>query len=215
MLDATAIVIAKEPRPGRVKTRLCPPCTSEQAAALAQAALSDTLEAVARVEVGRRLVALDGEAGPWLPGGFDVALQRGDGLGERLDHAFTLADRPALLVGMDTPQLGPTLIRLGLAALDSDQVDAVLGPARDGGYWGIGFAGPAPGAFDGVPMSSRETFDAQLVRLEELGLRTRLLPPLQDVDTIEDAEAVAAAAPTTRFARAMKVVQREWSRAAA
>ncbi len=91
----------------------------------------------------------------------------------------------------------------------------MLGPAADGGYWAIGFAAAAAGAFDGVPMSTDFTFDAQLARLARLGLRTRLLPPLRDVDTIEDAEQVAAAAPATRFAAAIGSLQGEWSRAAA
>lgn len=216
MLDATAIVIAKEPRPGRVKTRLCPPCTPEQAAGLARAALADTLRATARLGVRRRILALDGAPGPWLPDGFETAGQRGDGLGERLEHAFGLVDGgPALLVGMDTPQIDAPLLRSSLEALAEDEVDAVLGPAADGGYWAIGFRRPLWGAFDGVPMSSPLTFDAQLARLDELGLRARLLTELRDVDEIEDAIAVAATAPATLFAAAMRDVRAAWRRAAA
>src|SRR5205807_5507305 len=85
----TIIVLAKAPVPGRVKTRLCPPCDPAQAARLAEAALVDTLRAVAAPRWDRRVLVLDGTPGPWLPGRFEVLPQRGDGLDERLAHAFT------------------------------------------------------------------------------------------------------------------------------
>ena len=77
----TVIVIAKTPVAGRVKTRLCPPCTADEAAAIATAALSDTIATV-RSTPGftRHVIALDGVAGPWIPHGFDIVAQRGDGL---------------------------------------------------------------------------------------------------------------------------------------
>jgi len=216
MSDATAIVIAKEPRAGRVKTRLCPPCSFEQAAELARAALADTLVAVAGLKVGRRVLCLDGTPGPWLAPGFEVTSQRGAGLGERLEHAFGLVDEgPALLVGMDTPQIGGPLLEASLSMLDDEGTDAVLGPAEDGGYWAVGFRRPTAGAFDRVPMSSPRTFAAQLARLHGLGLRTRLLPTLRDVDVIDDAVAVAAQAPGTRFAATLGALEAGWRRAAA
>ncbi len=122
-------MIAKAPVPGRVKTRLCPPCTPAGAAALAEAALGDTLAAVARSRrAGRRVLVLDGEPGPWLPRGFEVVPQRGDGLAERLAAAFADVGGPALLIGMDTPQVSPALLDDGLRALDG--ADAALAPAR-------------------------------------------------------------------------------------
>jgi glycosyltransferase A (GT-A) superfamily protein (DUF2064 family) len=98
------LVIAKAPEPGRSKTRLCPPCSPEQAAALAEAALTDTLRAVAATPADERVLVLDGTPGDWLPEGFRVVPQRGDGLDERLAAAFADAGGPALLIGMDTPQ---------------------------------------------------------------------------------------------------------------
>ena len=104
----TAIaVIAKAPVAGRSKTRLTPPCTPEQAAALASAALADTLAAVAATPGARRVLVLDGAPGPWLRPGFEVLAQRGAGLAERLAAAFADIGEPALVVGMDTPQLTP------------------------------------------------------------------------------------------------------------
>jgi len=199
----TLIVIAKEPLPGRCKTRLCPPLDHEQAAALAEAALADTLAAVAATPAPRRLLALDGSPGEWLPAGFDVVGQPAGGLGRRLAAAFDAADGPALLVGMDTPQLTPELLVDAISLLDAASADAVLGPASDGGYWAIGLRDPAPAVFDGVPMSTAATAAVQRRRLSEVGLRWRELGELRDVDVIDDAIAVAASAPRTRFAAAL------------
>ena len=205
-MDPALLVIAKAPVPGRVKTRLTPPCTHEQAAELAGAALADTLAAAAAARPGRRVLVLDGDAGAWVPGGFDVIPQRGDGLAERLAAAFEDAGGPAFLVGMDTPQLTPALLDAGLAALAG--ADAVFGAALDGGYWGIGLRTPDKEVFRDVPMSDAQTGLAQRVRLAELGLRTTILPPLLDVDTIDDARTVAAAAPGTRFACVLDKLER-------
>jgi len=202
--DVALVVIAKAPAPGRSKTRLCPPCTPQQAAALAEAALRDTLAAVAATPATRRILSLEGEPDGWLPPGFDLHAQRGDGLGERLGNALDAAGGPALVVGMDTPQLSPALLGLAARRLGRPGVDAVLGPALDGGYWTIGLHRPDTAAFEGVPMSSAETCTAQRARLAELGLRTAELPALRDVDTIADAVCVARDHPDTGFATAFR-----------
>ncbi|MFF3497096.1 DUF2064 domain-containing protein [Streptomyces sp. NPDC002795] len=189
------LVIAKEPRPGRVKTRLTPPFTPQEAAELAEAALADTLEAVAQAPAARRVLVLDGAPGPWLPPGFDVVPQCAGGLDERLAAAFAGCSGPALLIGMDTPQ-----VRAGLLTVDFADCDAWFGPAVDGGFWALGLADPDPGLLRGVPMSTAHTGAAQRARLVAAGLRVRDLPPLRDVDTAEDAAAVAAEAPHGRFA---------------
>ena len=200
------VVIAKAPVPGRVKTRLCPPCSPDQAAALAEAALLDTLEVVARTPAGRKVLVLDGDADRWRVPGFDLIMQRGSDLGERLAGAFEDIGGPALLVGMDTPQLSQELLLEGIDALSHPTIDAVLGPALDGGYWSIGLSRYLPGAFAGVPMSVAHTCHAQRARLRRLGLRLHEQRALRDVDTIEDARAVATQAPRSRFAAAMATI---------
>jgi len=202
------LVIAKAPVPGRVKTRLTPPCTPEQAARIAAAAIADTLAAVAAVErEARRIVVLDGEPGPWIPDGFDVIAQRGDGLAERLAAAFADAGGPAFLVGMDTPQVTPELLGAGLDAVRDG--DAAFGAALDGGYWGIGLREPDARVFEDVPMSEDNTGAVQRARLAILGLQTAALPPLRDIDTIEDARAVAREAPGSRLAAALEAIEPE------
>ncbi len=199
------IVIAKAPVPGRVKTRLTPPCSPDEAAALARAALEDTFAAAAAARrAGRRVVVLDGEPGPWLPSGFEVIAQRGDGLEERLAAAFDDVGEAAFLVGMDTPQVTPELLDAGLRAVETG--DSAFGAALDGGYWCIGLRTPDRAVFEGVPMSSSKTGAIQHARMKTLGLSPAILPPLRDVDTIDDALAVAAEAPETRFAATLGAV---------
>ncbi|KUN75863.1 glycosyltransferase [Streptomyces bungoensis] len=191
----TLLVIAKEPRPGRVKTRLTPPFTPAQAAGLAEAALADTLRAVAAAPARRRVLVLDGRPGPWLPPGFDVVPQCAGALDARLADAFAHCSGPALLIGMDTPQVTPDLLDVDLT-----DCDACFGPAEDGGFWALGLARPEPALLRGVPMSSPVTGAVQRERLVSAGLRVRDLPRLRDVDTAADARAVAALAPHGAFA---------------
>jgi uncharacterized protein len=205
MTVLSLLVIAKEPLPGRVKTRLTPPCTPEQAAELAAAALRDTLDAaLASRRAGRRVLVLDGRSPDWVHAGIEVIPQRGRGLASRLAAAFADAGAPALLVGMDTPQVSPELLDVGLDALE--RAGAAVGLAHDGGYWGIGLRKADEAVFRGVPMSRPTTGAAQLRRLIRLGLRPARLPELRDVDTIADARAVAAVAPRTRFAAALEAI---------
>ena len=166
MKPEVVVVLAKSPVAGRVKTRLQPTFSGAEAAALAAAAIRDTLDAVAELGPRRTVVAWDGPQVPWLPSSVCVLPQRGTTLDERLEHVFedvyASEGGPArvLLVGMDTPHL---------LAADLDvpwgDDDAVLGPSCDGGYWSIGFRRHVPGAIRGVPMSTARTGGDQLVRL--------------------------------------------------
>ena len=191
----TLLVIATQPVPGRVKTRLVPPCTYEQAAGLAEAALADTLHTAAMLPARRRVLVLDGRPGPWLPAGFEVVPQCGGPLDERLAGAFAAARGPALLIGMDTPQVTP-----GLLNVDWEAADAYFGPAADGGFWALGLRVPDPALLRGVPMSTPGTGAVQRARLLAAGLRVADLPQLRDVDTAADAVAAARQAPRSRFA---------------
>ncbi|HEV7807832.1 MAG TPA: TIGR04282 family arsenosugar biosynthesis glycosyltransferase [Solirubrobacteraceae bacterium] len=204
--DAALVVMAKAPLAGRVKTRLCPPLDHAQAAALAEAALVDTLNAVAWTPARRRVLVLDGSPGDWLPAGFEVVAQRGAGLAERLAHATRDVGEPLLFVGMDTPQLTRALLCDALEQLAQPGVDAVLGPTTDGGFWTIGLREPDPRVFASVPMSSAGTGAAQRARLDALDLRTIELQALRDVDTYDDAVAVATLAPWSQFAATFELL---------
>lgn len=207
------IVIAKAPVPGRAKTRLSPPCTPEQAAGLAAAALADTLAAVRSVPMHRRVVAFDGDPGHPVADltGFDVLVQRGRGLGQRLAAAF--ADAAAgpgaglgtLLIGMDTPQVTVALLTGALERVRRGET--VLGHAADGGWWALGLPDPAyADVLADVPMSASDTGLLTEQALQRRGLHPVPLPVLRDVDTIADATEVAELAPDSRFARALAEV---------
>ncbi|MEO9138362.1 MAG: DUF2064 domain-containing protein [Jatrophihabitans sp.] len=203
----TVLVIAKEPVSGRVKTRLVPPLTHDQAADVAGAALWDTLRAVGRVAANELIIAFDGDPRRWAPEGWRTVPQPTGGLDARLVAAFAAAGPgPAVLVGMDTPQVCADQ----LSVFDPSRYDACLGPATDGGYWAIGFADPrkASDAITGVPMSTDHTGADQLARLRTSGLRVQILDELTDVDTIDSARVVARLAPESAFATALARAER-------
>jgi hypothetical protein len=200
------LVLAKEPVPGRVKTRLTPPCSPVEAAALAEAALADTLTAAMASGADRVIVVLDGAPGPWCPPGALVVSQGTGDLPTRLATTWRATAGPALQIGMDTPQVGAAALADAMGVLDEGSADAVLGMAPDGGWWAIGFRRARPGAFAGIPTSRADTGGRQLRRLERLGLRTTLLPTTRDVDTWVDAVAAAAASPGGAFAATVRAV---------
>jgi rSAM/selenodomain-associated transferase 1 len=203
-LPVQVLVMAKAPIAGRVKTRLCPPFSAQQAADLAEAALLDTLDTVAAAAVRRRLLVFDGDPAGWARPGLAILPQRGGGLDERLAAALDDAYRddacPMLLVGMDTPQLTPGVLTAAAATLLSEGVDAVLGPAADGGWWLLGLRRADPRLLLGVPMSTSRTGRFQGERLRAAGLAVAVLPTYTDVDTADDAARVAATIPGSRFA---------------
>jgi uncharacterized protein len=207
LLAVQIVVIAKEPVPGRVKTRLTPAFTPLEAAALAEASLADTLDAVSRAPVARRVLALAGRPGRWLPPGFDVIGQRGGGLDERITWALSDArvtlPLPVVLIGMDTPQVTPELLAAAAEPLVSRTADATFGMAEDGGFWLLGLREVNPDLILGVPMSRGDTGARQLARLEQAGLRVTMLPELTDVDTVREAQQIAALTPGSRFAACM------------
>lgn len=209
--EVTVLVLAKAPLPGKVKTRLCPPLTEHEAAAVAAAALTDTLTMIAGIPGIRRVLALSGDLDQAIGADmitraiteYHVIGQRGDGLAERIANAHNDSrPGPIFQIGMDTPQLSPELITRAIGELTIDDgPDATLGPALDGGWWGLGVRRSAfAEAIREVPMSTPDTGADTLAALRSGGLRVGLLPVLRDVDTIADARAVAAEAPGSAFA---------------
>ena len=192
------LVMAKSPVPGQVKTRLCPPFSPAEAAAIAEAALADTLDAVAACGAGRLTVALDGAPGPWLPAGFHIVPQVAGPFDRRLTAAWAAAGGPGVQIGMDTPQVTAGLLDDALSSLDA--TPAALGLAVDGGWWAIALRRPDARMFVGVPMSTGGTGAAQRQRLDELGLDVTSLPALVDLDTIADLPAVTESGTAIRTA---------------
>jgi glycosyltransferase A (GT-A) superfamily protein (DUF2064 family) len=194
------VVLAKEPRPGRVKTRLQRRFSAEDAAQLAAAAVRDTQRAVRASRVPRRILCWDGDPSQFADG-FEVMPQRTGTLNDRLAGAFDDLGREVsarvLLIGMDTPQMSSALLDA-----DWERCDAVLGLSEDGGFWAIGLRTPEPASvFAGIEMSTVRTGSAQLARLLSLGRSVKLLPPLRDIDEPEDAAYIADRFPGLEFSR--------------
>jgi len=213
MRRTQVLVITKAPAPGRSKTRLTPPCTPEQAAGIATAAVGDTLDAVRAAPVGRRVVALDGSPRDLDLDGFTVVPQVDGDLGTRLVAAFAdaMADgpEPTLLIGMDTPQVSAEQLGRCADLLESaGPGSAVLGTAPDGGWWALGLHDPAGAAvLASVPMSRHDTAVLTRQALEDAGLTVLDLPELTDIDHFPDAMSVAAeCAPHSRTSRVVASV---------
>ncbi len=212
VLPVTVLVVAKAPEPGLAKTRLAATVGERVAADIAAAALLDTLDAVAAAPVVARVVALTGDLGAAAGAAeiagrlesFTVVGQRGEGFGDRLAnaHADAAADgHPVLQIGMDTPQVTAGL--LARCAQRLLEAPAVLGLARDGGWWVLGVTAPAMAeCLRFVPMSQPDTGTLTVKALHANGIAVASVERLADFDVVGDVGAVRdACAPDSRFAR--------------
>jgi hypothetical protein len=194
MSDAL-VLFAKAPLPGRVKTRLTPPLSPEQAAEFHWACVCDAWEALEQVPAASRYFYSDNVAPerPSPAGPEHLELQRGADLGDRMINCFqelrAKGHQRVLIVGSDSPTVPHAYLAQGLAALQ--RADAVLGPSEDGGYYAIGCREPDPRMFAGVPWSSAETLRRTEASLRALGQRVHHLPPWYDVDTPQDLRRLA------------------------
>ncbi|MBN1148020.1 MAG: TIGR04282 family arsenosugar biosynthesis glycosyltransferase [Anaerolineales bacterium] len=183
------LVVAKRPSPGRTKTRLTPPLSPEKAAALYECFLKDTLGLMRQVEVARpALVYLPEHAQGYfrrLAPDFELLLQRGRDLGERLDnaarHYLSHGYRQVVIMDSDSPNLPVSRLNEAFEAL-SDGNDVVIGPCDDGGYYLIGLKRPAPRLLREVRMSTPDVTRDTLALAAAEGLRVHLLPAWYDVD---------------------------------
>ena len=198
------LVFAKEPRPGAVKTRLCPPFSAEQAASFYACLLADVLEAsaaaAARLGLAPILCVAPAEACERVGGERARALparcaQRGPDLGARMERAFE--DAAALHRRARCCCAGATArcsarrpARRRSAALAG--ADLALSPDLDGGYNLVALRRPARGLFEHA-MSTATVLADTLANAARLGLRAALLEPGFDVDTAADLAQLARA----------------------
>jgi uncharacterized protein len=221
-----ALVVAKAPIPGRVKTRLGAEVGMPAAARLAAAALLDTVAACEDAFGAQRChLALDGdlrqaEDGQWLVSRlreWTIHPQRGASFGARLTRAYAAAavgGGTVVQVGMDTPQLTAAQLRSAGSALRRRA--AVIGPARDGGWWLLGLRDATVAAvLASVPMSTPRTYADTMAALRTAGVEAAVTDTLDDVDTSADAHTVAALAPRTRFASVWADIRGDAATAAA
>ena len=201
-LRGVLLVFAKEPEPGRVKTRMVPPLSPQQASDLYGEMLQDVLIASGRIafEIGLApvLVVDPPLAAAALarraPTEFRIVPQRGADLGERMEWAIREAAASGanriLLRGSDSPTLDLGRIEAVLASLD--EFDLAISPDLSSGYNLLGVRKPTPGLFD-LPMSTRTVLEDTLANAAALGLRTEVQPASFDVDTASDLNRLAAA----------------------
>lgn len=189
------IIFAKKPLPGTVKTRLSPPLTPEEAAALYGCMLEDSI-AMARTLSGiTPFIFFQNDPGAaeyfeTLAPEILLFPQAGENLGERLENAFAgtfeLGSTEIAVIGTDSPDLPSEYIFEAFSRLDYEQTDVVLGPADDGGYYLLGLKRVWEELFRGLPWSSRELLAASIERAKNLSLGVSLLPSWYDIDTEAD-----------------------------
>lgn len=197
-MSAALIVFARVPEPGRVKTRLVPPLTPEQAAALYDALLRDALDAYAALGVPVRLylAPTDTPVPPDLvPEGISRYTQQGEDLGARMRRAFLetflAGHQQAVVIGTDHPTLPLDFVAMALEAV-AEKGSVVLGPSDDGGYYLLGTHGFQPALFDGMTYSHADVFDQTLSRAAALDADVTVLPAWYDVDEAADLNRLSA-----------------------
>ena len=194
-------IMAKAPRAGEVKTRLCPPLSPEEAAGLYDCFLRDKVAQVRTLGGTTGIVAFTPDDSrslfEELAPGFQLIAQRGRDLGSRLLNTLDALLREghvaAVAIDSDTPNLPTDFLRQAAELLATPATDVVLGPSDDGGYYLIGMRHAWPALFEGMPWSTAEVLPETLRRAEAKGLRVACLPPWFDVDIPEDLERLIAA----------------------
>ncbi len=187
-------VMAKAPRPGKVKTRLSPPLTSDQASALNICFIRDTTENIRQItEAGNSAgvvaytpigdeAAFDG----LLPSPFQLLPQRGEGFGERLLHAsedlFACGFSAVCLIDSDSPTMPQGALFQAVESLSRAGDRMVLGGSDDGGYYLLGIKRLHHRLFEQIDWSTERVFSQTLERAKEIGLQADLLPTWYDVD---------------------------------
>ncbi len=193
---ATLFIMAKAPVPGKVKTRLLPSLSPEEAALLAEKLLKETVNSVVRNLPGvHPVVAVAPPEGiPHVRSLLNVPISlipqpEGD-LGNRLsilfEQAFASGAAGVMALGTDHPNLPAAYLRQAAVLLRSGGDRVVLGPTEDGGYYLIGLNRPHPELFEGIPWSTPEVFKITLERARRIGLEPYLLPRWFDIDRPED-----------------------------
>jgi hypothetical protein len=191
----TAVAImAKAPRAGTVKTRLCPPLSPREAAALARGFLRDRIAQVRDLTGVSPAIAYTPASArdlfERLAPDFALTPQDGADLGARMRSTLAAllssGHQAAVAIGTDTPTLPTRVIQHAVELIASGDVDVVLGPAEDGGYYLIGVRADHPTLFDDVPWSTTAVLEITLSRARAAGLRVACVSPWRDVDTPDD-----------------------------
>lgn len=187
-------VIAKSPMRGKVKTRLCPPLTPDQATELYRAFLLDTLTLIGRVDGVEPGVLFtpdeaEGDFRSFTPSHYFFVPQRGSDLGERLPNGmadfFARGYDAAIIMDSDSPTLPRAFLQAMFAQLTRPDCDVTLGPCDDGGYYAVGMKQVHRAIFQNITWSTEVVLQETLQRGREASLNIMLAPTWYDVDTGE------------------------------
>lgn len=212
------IVMIKAPRAGFVKTRLAPPLSHADAAALATCFAQDTVNIVSR-EASEVIIAYapaDGrdmlEAS--LPNDLHWLEQRGADLGERLEwiakRAFDMNFGPLVFIGADSPTLPSSFIATAIHSLAAAESDIALGPTDDGGFYLVGLRQNARGLFQNIAWSTSQAYAQTASNAARLGLRLLELQTWYDVDTPADLQRLRAELSGDEGARLRAPATYQW-----
>lgn len=189
------VVMAKKPEIGKVKTRLCPPLSLEQATELYRCFVLDKIDQVSKIENVMPAIAFTPrKAGDFfrelVPENFKLMPQIGSDLGERLANVFkelfSNNFRKVVVIGSDSPNLPTKFIERSFDLLNGKNIDVVLGPCHDGGYYLIGLKSLTLNLFEEISWSTFKVYYETIRKINELKLRLKNLPIWYDVDSIND-----------------------------
>jgi rSAM/selenodomain-associated transferase 1 len=187
-------VMAKAPRPGKVKTRLAPPLTPDQAAAINICFLRDTTENIAAVTTSGKSAGIisytpvgdEALFDNLLPADFTLIPQRGDGFGDRLlataEDLLACGYGCVCLIDSDSPTVPAAAFEQAVTELQKPGDRIALGPAHDGGYYLIGLKRAHPELFANITWSTSAVFAETLAAAKSANLETVILPLWYDVD---------------------------------
>lgn len=219
MLRPICIVMVKAPIIGTIKTRLVPPLSHSEAAALATCFAQDVVTSVRRI-VPEVMVAYSPAQGRaslevlFRPADLLWVEQRGDDLGARLDatiaQAATLGFSPIIVIGTDSPTLPTSFIEQASNALAVEAYDLMLGPTEDGGYYLVGLRQYTPNLFQNIAWSTSLAYEQTMSNAARLNLRTQALPQWYDVDTSSDLLRLRYELQTDEKARAQAPATYQW-----
>jgi hypothetical protein len=193
-LNETIIaVMAKQPQPGKTKTRLCPPLIPAQAAALYEALMLDSIKLAGGLPgIDLALAITPPESRPYFmavaPAKALLLPVEGRDIGECLDQTLAqlllMGYCKTLALNSDGPSLPQDYLLQAIAGLDNQ--DLVIGPSQDGGYYLIGVKAPAPALFRDIAWSTEKALPQTLERASVLGLSVAQTPVWYDIDTPAD-----------------------------
>jgi uncharacterized protein len=188
----TVALFARSPERGRVKTRLASSLGDDEALAVHERLLADSVGVLARDQSYTLELWLAGAIDHPLVmhlavvHGTELRVQHGADLGARMLGAMRSIHGDGswpIIVGSDLPTLGPADIHAAASALNAGN-DLVLAPTEDGGYGLVAMREPAAAVFDGVDWGTSHVLQQTLARATSNGLRVKLLRTLWDLDDV-------------------------------